>query len=146
MVGTPAVSRRTLETLLILIISSSATSCQPMTTTVAERCVFFDLIAQQGHELTPTLDVFANELGLTPDKSHPLNPRYLMVSGNGMTVAEISYRIGMGPFGAELVLFRFDRNLDADLVEHFDSLVSEVLAPAHKVTPCKPDQFPKTLR
>lgn len=119
----------------LLAICFLSVSCSAMTATAAERCVLVDLQAKAGKDLIPTLDRFAEEHSLVADKSHPINPRFARYSSNEIT-AEVSYRIGMGRFGAELSLFRFDNNRGDDLIEAFDTLVEEEIRPKYKVTAC----------
>lgn len=134
--------------LLLVTLCLPMTSCYAMTRIVAERCVLIDLHGKAGRELIPLLDSFAQEHDLVPDKSHPISPSY--ERRNGKTIhADVIYTIGMGRFGAELSLFRFDAPRDADLLSAFDRLIEEQIAPKYKVTWCKdvPDyQIPQVYR
>lgn len=122
--------------LLALVLSPFTASCDAMTATDAERCVLVDLHARAGKELYPILDSFAKNHGLIPDKSHPINPRYARKDENEV-IAEVSYTIGMGEFGAELTLFRFDNERNEDLLEAFDTLVEEEIRPKYGVRTCE---------
>jgi len=132
--------------LLLAVSLLAPTSCDAMTSTRAERCVYVDLQARQGLELLPLLDEFAESTGLVADKSHPINPRYARRSRSGDSEAEVSYRIGMGEFGAELALFRYEVGVNAELVERFDRFVAETVAAKYGITPCRPEQFPTSVR
>ncbi len=124
----------------------STSSCRAMNSTQAERCVLVDLPQLKGHELTTVLDAFASETGLVADKSHPINPTYARKSDSGNFEVEISYRVGMGEFGAALTLFRYDKSLNAELLAQFDRFVEETIASKYKVTPCEPEQYPTAYR
>lgn len=131
-----------------LLLSLLITSCHAMTPTVAERCVLIDLQGQAGKKLIPMLDTFAEAHGLIPDKSHPISPSYERREGKSV-YADLIYTIGMGRFGAELSLFRFDPSRNADLVAAFDVFVQQRIAPKYKVTRCAdtPDyQLPEVYR
>lgn len=126
---------RYLIRLPLLAMCFLSTSCSAMTATVAERCVLVDLQAKAGKELIPTLDKFAEEHRLVADKSHPISPSYERREGD-LLIADLVYTIGMGGFGAELSLFRFDKDRSGDLIEAFDTLVEEEIRPKYKVTVC----------
>jgi len=131
---------------LAISLSLSTSSCHAMNATPAERCVFVDLPQRKGHELTPLLDEFAKSRGLLADKSHPINPTYARRSDSGKFEAEISYRVGMGEFGAALALFRYDKTLNAELLAQFDHFIEETVASKYKITPCEPEQYPTAYR
>lgn len=78
-----------------------------MARTAAERCVLVDVHGEEDQALIPWLDAFASEHRLMPEKAHPLAFRYQLFVVERL-VAEITYRIGMGPHGAVLTLFRYD--------------------------------------
>ncbi len=83
-----------------------------------------------------------------PEKSHPVNPRYEK-RANAKLIGDVSYSIGMGRFGAELSVFRYDPTRDADLLAAFDMFVERTVAPKFKVTRCAdtPDyQLPVVYR
>lgn len=130
---------------LIFFVTNS-TSCKPMTKTLAERCLFVDLQGRQGLALVSTLDAFADTHKLIVNKGHPINPRYLRLSNDGEIEAELSYHIGVGPFGAQLSLFRFNDSKNLDLIDKFDTYVGEVISQKYKVTPCSSEQFPTIYR
>jgi hypothetical protein len=112
----------------------------------AERCVFVELQGRQGLELVPLLDSFANTHELAANKSHPINPVYLRKSSEGEIEAQVSYLMGVGPFGAQLSLFRYSYTQNAELIAEFDDYVEHTIAANHKVAPCKPEQFPTIYR
>ena len=120
---------------IALVCTLFTTACHPMTRTIAERCVLIDVHGEQDQELIPGLDAFATEHLLTPDRSHPLASRYQAHDGQRL-VAEMNYRIGMGPHGAVLTLFRYDEKLNEGLPKDFDVFVQEEIAPRYKVTQC----------
>lgn len=122
--------------MFFLTLCFLATSCSAMTATVAERCVLIDLQAEAGKELIPALDEFADNHGLIVDKSHPISPSYERREDDRL-IADLVYTISMGRFGAELSLFRFDKDRSDDLLEAFDALVEETIRPAYGVTDCQ---------
>lgn len=119
----------------ILAIVISGCDAREMEVTVADRCVLVNAIKERGRELIPVLDDFADDNGLVIEKSHPLNPRYLL-QNEGAFVGEISYRFGMGRFGAELSLFHFIQGVDQELSEQFDEMVSKFEELGFIVTSC----------
>jgi len=119
----------------LLVMCFFSASCSAMTATVAERCVLIDLQGEAGKQLIPVLDGFAENHELVVDKSHPISPSYERREGEQL-IADLVYTIGMGRFGAELSLFRFDNERSGDLIEAFDTLVEEEIRPKYKVTAC----------
>jgi hypothetical protein len=106
-----------------------------MTRTVAERCVLVNLQQERGRNLLPLLEDFAKSNGMEPELSHPISPRYIR-GPKERSRAEVSYTVGMGRYGAELTLFRFDPAQDADLLEAFDRFVVNEISSRYKVTLC----------
>jgi hypothetical protein len=47
---------RFLKCLAALALVLTTSGCHAMNATTAERCVFVDLLARKGHDLTPILD------------------------------------------------------------------------------------------
>jgi hypothetical protein len=120
--------------LLFLGLAFSVYSCGSSSATIAERCVLVDLQQEAGRELLPALERFAQENDLVADLSHPIAPRFHKTD-SGTLVAEISYGIGMGEFGAVLSLYRFNRESSVDLLQAFDVFVDRTSTELD-VTPC----------
>lgn len=131
--------------LSVCLLAPIMSACDVMNGTVADRCIYVDLYGQKGKELIPILDAFAKAQGLVADKSHPISPSYERKVKTDV-VADLVYTMGLGRFGAELTLFRFDKSRSADLLDLFDRLVEEEIAPHYKVTQCTEDQYPTKFR
>jgi len=58
----------------------------------------------------------------------------------------VSYLIGVGEFGAQLAAYRFDRSSNAELLNLFDQLLEEKIAPKYRVTQCEVSQLPTAYR
>lgn len=132
----------------VMAMVISDCEAKEMDMTVAERCVLVNAIQERGRELIPVLDAFADDEGLMVEKSHPLNPRYLLRNEEAV-VGEISYRFGMGRFGAELSLFRYIEGFGQELAEKFDVVISKFEELGFSVTPCddvEGDQKPSTYQ
>lgn len=120
---------------LICLALALIVSCNATNRTVAERCVLIDLQGHEGKKLFPLLDDFAQRNDLVSDKSHPISLRFERRISN-VVAAEVVYTIGLGKYGAELSLFRFDTSNHADLFRAFDNFVKLELAPRFGVVDC----------
>lgn len=127
--------RAVLSVILTPLVLLSATVGHPMSKTIAERCVLIDLQQEKGRELLPLLDSLAEENGLVVERSHPVNLKYQRISGRRID-AEIMYTMGMGRFGAVLTLFRYDTEINAELLSTFDSFIESQIARTYKVARC----------
>ena len=113
---------------------SAMSACQPAKT-VAERCYLVSLQQEKGRDLIPFFDEFARKNGLDSDKSSPFAFHYSFMSGESESVL-ISLSFGIGEFGTQLALFRFDESHNVELVEKFDAFVTGDLAERYEVKKC----------
>ena len=133
---------------MLLTIVVMGCEAKEMEVTTADRCVLVDAIQERGRELVPVLDDFAESWGLEMEKSSPPHPRYLLRVDESV-VGEISFRVGMGRFGAVLSLFRFNERASQKLVDQFDEVVARFEQLGFMVTPCddvEGFQRPRTYR
>lgn len=114
-----------------------------MTKTIAERCVLINVRGEEAKSVIPILDEFANENNLFINKGHPISPHYEKRNGDEIE-AQIVYTMGIGRFGAELSLFRFDVNKNSDIVGEFDAFVNEKLKNKYASKTCPEEPNYKT--
>jgi hypothetical protein len=81
------------------------------------------------------LEDFAAVQGLVPDISHPVVPRYQLLKDDKV-LADITLRLGMGTFGAELALFEYRPSRTTQLLAAFDSFVASDISQAFPTRPC----------
>ncbi len=118
---------------LLLPAMFFSAACQ--TATPASQCFLVDLQQKDGAEALPILGDFASSHGLTADRTNPLVPRYQLLNGDKL-VAEISYRMGMGEFGAELAFFQYQPEKSEALVAAFASFVEGNLSKSFATRRC----------
>jgi len=110
-------------------------ACHRVTETPASRCFLVDLQQNEGTKALPKLDEFASSHGLVANKSDPIAPRFQLLD-HGRLVAEVSYVMGMGEFGANLAFFSYDPSRTGDLLESFDSFIDNDLSIAFPIRRC----------
>jgi hypothetical protein len=134
-VGDKAVSKTLVGALSVIALLISYVGCHAVTKIVAERCVLVDLQQAKGKELLPYLAAFAEAHQLVAEKSDPIEPIFQRRDGEAIH-AEVIYRMGMGRFGAQLALFRYDEVHTGDLPVAFDEFVDHEVSSRYKVTRC----------
>lgn len=136
MAGSKSLAVRTLFAFsLALLAFSLLWACHRITETPASRCFLVDLQQKEGARALPKLDEFASSHGLVASKSDPIAPRFQLLD-HGRLVAEVSYTMGMGEFGANLAFFSYDPSRTGDLLESFDSFIDNDLSIAFPTRRC----------
>jgi len=120
---------------LVFLTLPSIWACHRVTATPASRCILVDLLQKEGVKALPKLDVFSSSHGLVADRSHWTGPQYQLLD-HGQLVAEISYRMGMGEFGANLAFFSYSPEKSSQLLDSFDSFVEGDLSKAFSTRRC----------
>lgn len=111
--------------------------CESVESTVlpSTECILINAHEDEGFDLFPISNAFAEDRSHEAIMSHPLNPRYLIEVG-GEVVGEISLTIGMGPFGAQLALWVFkDERLEV-VDSEFRLLMSVFQSHGYELTRC----------
>lgn len=126
---------KSIALIILSITSIFLTSCAHAKK-AADQCFLLDLQQKEGEKLIPLLNEFAEINGLNSDKSNQIIYRYYLGKTEDPKV-EIIYRIGMGKFGAMLLLFSDGSSLSDNTVDLFNKFVDAKLTSGFAVRKCE---------